>query len=121
LQMAFDTMTTMTTEERSGAVRLFQSVEKKIRRSDEFTPEEKAAAAIVAKMISRIADGWGRAGVKRDENPSASALYFRWNRARRKLEDAKSAGVRGRHLNPLIDAAAEAEVAYRNAKEAERK
>lgn len=74
-----------TASERVVALTAFKSIEQKVRSSSDFTPDEKKVVKIIAQIVSRMADGWKKAGTKRDEKPSKSALYFRWLRARKAL------------------------------------
>lgn len=75
--------------ERKEAVDTFQKVAVKINHDRSFTADEKKATKVVATMMRNIAEGWGQAGTKRMKEPTKTALYFRWKRAREAVEEAE--------------------------------
>jgi hypothetical protein len=107
----------LTTIERQNASKLFSRVVRKVSRSDQFEPEEKQAIKIIGRMIEGIANGWNGAGAPRMKKPTKSALYLRWNRANKRVENAIENGVKGTALTLLIDEAGAAERDYRNFKD----
>jgi hypothetical protein len=107
--------------ERSMAAKTFGRVVTKVNGSSQFTEDEKAATKMVGKMVTKLAVGWNTAGAKRSKTPSKSALYLRMNRAQNAVKAAREAGMGGRALAPLIDAAGAAERDYNKAVEKERK
>jgi hypothetical protein len=107
----------LTTAERMEAVKTFKKVAARVASGDgTFSNDEIAATKTVAQMVDKIAASWKIAGAKRDENPSKTALYFRWNRARKALAQAKEAGASRTTLTQLRAEVTESEAAYREAK-----
>lgn len=103
----------LTTMERIAVAELFcGDIEKKVIGSKILDDDEVFALKEVSRMVGKIAGGWKNAGQKRDKEPSREALYLRKNRTKKKLEQAKDAGMRKLFIRQLEQEFKDAEREY---------